>query len=220
MTTIAEIRRANARHLAGDNHSQFGRQLSMKRTQVSHLIGVNPIKGIGDRIARRIEATYGKPSGWLDVAHPEICAGDEERSHRDIPALDPAIESGNSDALPVMNAWEWVRIPLAWLRTHVSPPWDQLGITTYNNDDMQGELDRGSLLLVDRSGSRVDTAGLYLLLDGNETVVRRCNRSHDGVHMMCANRVYQHRDRIVADAESHRVPVLGRVLYSWGPRGH
>jgi hypothetical protein len=39
---------------------------------MSGLIGKRPIKNIGNKIARDIEAVFNKPQGWLDNVHPGI----------------------------------------------------------------------------------------------------------------------------------------------------
>lgn len=71
LMTIAEIRLANARTLASTMKKQadFGALLDMDASQVSQIIGRNPTKDIGNSIARRIEAAFNKPVGWMDVIH-------------------------------------------------------------------------------------------------------------------------------------------------------
>lgn len=66
-----DIRRENARALAAEvgGAAEFGRRMSMENTQVSHIIGPNPIRNIGNSLAPRIEDVFGKERGWLDVLH-------------------------------------------------------------------------------------------------------------------------------------------------------
>lgn len=66
-----EIRRENARELARQigGLTEFGRTVGMEPSQVSQLIGKNPVKNIGNSIARRIEVHFAKPEGWLDTHH-------------------------------------------------------------------------------------------------------------------------------------------------------
>lgn len=66
---ISDIRRKNARALIAqiDGPAEFGRKLEMSDSQVSQLTGENFTKNIGNTIARRIEAAFGKPAGWMDV---------------------------------------------------------------------------------------------------------------------------------------------------------
>ena len=43
--------------------------VDMEGSQVSQIIGKNPIKNIGNSIAKRIEVAFAKPEGWLDQPH-------------------------------------------------------------------------------------------------------------------------------------------------------
>lgn len=65
---IKTVRRMNARLLAGEIGSISGlaNYLGKTQGQISALIGSNPTKNIGDRLAREIEAAFEKPVGWLD----------------------------------------------------------------------------------------------------------------------------------------------------------
>lgn len=70
---IDEIRRNNARLLAKsfNNDAEFAAKIERSATQVSRLIGKNPTKNIGTRIARDIEKAFGKHEGWMDTPHGE-----------------------------------------------------------------------------------------------------------------------------------------------------
>lgn len=70
MTTISDIRRTNVRAMAArlNSHTDFALRVEMSNSQVSQLIGENPVKNIGNKIARRFEAAFSRPEGWLDVA--------------------------------------------------------------------------------------------------------------------------------------------------------
>jgi len=74
-----ENRRENARRLATKcgGRAEFGRMLGMEASQVSQIIGKTPTKNIGNSIAKRIEAAFHLPAGYLDDAHPEIGASED-----------------------------------------------------------------------------------------------------------------------------------------------
>jgi hypothetical protein len=75
MMVASEIRRENARALLRSEcdgvPAEFGRRIERADTQVNHLIGPNPVKNIGTKLARVIEKAFGRPVGWLDVRHDE-----------------------------------------------------------------------------------------------------------------------------------------------------
>ncbi len=77
-----DIRRENARALAAEvgGPAEFGRKVGMDATQVSHIIGDNFIRNIGNTVAPRIEDAFGKKRGWLDVRHLPGDVDEEELS--------------------------------------------------------------------------------------------------------------------------------------------
>lgn len=51
--------------------SNFAEKLGKGQSQASQFAGTNPIKGIGNKVAREIEEAFGKSHGWLDIPHEE-----------------------------------------------------------------------------------------------------------------------------------------------------
>lgn len=47
--------------------SSFADKIGKGQSQTSQFAGTNPIKGIGNKVAREIEGVFGKPHGWLDI---------------------------------------------------------------------------------------------------------------------------------------------------------
>jgi hypothetical protein len=77
--TREEIRRENARRLAKKvgGKAKFAKLVGIDGSRVSHIIGPNPTKNIGNSTSHRIELAFGFPRGYLDSDHPEI--EDDER---------------------------------------------------------------------------------------------------------------------------------------------
>jgi len=71
---VKDIRRQNLRVLARSvgGITQLAERLAKSQSQISHLIGTNPIKNIGDRFAAEVEQVFTKPNGWMDHEHPVI----------------------------------------------------------------------------------------------------------------------------------------------------
>ncbi|WP_288366564.1 hypothetical protein [uncultured Acinetobacter sp.] len=67
------IRYQNTRYLVDSvgGVSNFAEKIGKGQSQTSQIAGTNPIKGIGNKVAREIEDAFGKPHGWLDVQHLE-----------------------------------------------------------------------------------------------------------------------------------------------------
>lgn len=91
MTDITSIRRTNALVLADQagGPGAFAARIDREPTQVSRLIGSNPTKNIGNRLARHIEESFGKPSGWLDLVHEGRAAVSEARAESNAEWLGP-----------------------------------------------------------------------------------------------------------------------------------
>ena len=51
--------------------SSFAEKIGKGQSQTSQFAGTNPIKGIGNKVAREIELAFDKPHGWLDLPHDE-----------------------------------------------------------------------------------------------------------------------------------------------------
>ncbi|WP_438455401.1 LexA family protein [Vreelandella venusta] len=71
MKEIAQIRLENTRQLAKEagGTTPFAVKVDREPTQMSRVMGSNPTKNIGSRLARHIESCFGKPNGWLDTDH-------------------------------------------------------------------------------------------------------------------------------------------------------
>lgn len=71
---VKDIRRKNLRTLsrAVGGVTKLAERLEKAQSQISHLIGTNPVKNVGDKLAAHIEKTFNKPYGWLDQPHESI----------------------------------------------------------------------------------------------------------------------------------------------------
>ncbi|MCT9288088.1 S24 family peptidase [Acinetobacter baumannii] len=52
--------------------SNFAEKINKGQSQTSQFAGTNPIKGIGNKVAREIEEAFNKPHGWLDQVHEKL----------------------------------------------------------------------------------------------------------------------------------------------------
>ena len=95
MKTTSDIRRENAKVLASRFTSQakFADFLDKTPAQINHIIGKNPIRKIGDGLAREIEQRCGMPSGWLDADHSTGAAASAIQSNAHSLAVAEVYES-------------------------------------------------------------------------------------------------------------------------------
>ncbi|MDV7526345.1 S24 family peptidase [Acinetobacter baumannii] len=60
--------------------SNFAEKINKGQSQTSQFAGTNPIKGIGNKVAREIEEAFNKPHGWLDQVHEKLESIDFENN--------------------------------------------------------------------------------------------------------------------------------------------
>ncbi len=111
---IDELRRHNGRILASGypSLSAFGEAIDRSPVQISQLLGSNPRKNIGRKIARHIEKCLGLPVGWLDQEHDEQeemrAAGMlEDGVPLSRPAMDPSAGKADSLRLQLIPMLDW-----------------------------------------------------------------------------------------------------------------
>lgn len=57
-------------------------KLGMSESQLSQLMGKNPSKPVGDRLARKIEGKFGLPTGWLDNENHDLNQDSADIAHK------------------------------------------------------------------------------------------------------------------------------------------
>jgi SOS-response transcriptional repressor LexA len=158
--TIFNTRRDNALRLIGTERgslSQFAARMSMSKQQASHILGSKPIKHIGEDMARRIEQVYSLPIGSLDIRPQDIATPTDSieapllQEIAGVPHL-----ASYAFASRVTLSREWVRRNLAIAPEHVA-------IMPAIGDTMAPTIFDGDLCLVDRSATRIEAPGVYVI---------------------------------------------------------
>lgn len=103
MKEISQIRLENVRQLAkgAGGTTPFAIKVDREPTQMSRVMGSNPTKNIGSKLARHIEACFGKPSGWLDYDHNNASRETVTAYHAN---TSPAIQPIRYNRYPVVSA--------------------------------------------------------------------------------------------------------------------
>jgi len=65
--------------------SNFADKIGKGQSQTSQFAGTNPIKGIGNKVAREIEEAFNKTHGWLDIPHEESPSPNDTNVSEPIP---------------------------------------------------------------------------------------------------------------------------------------
>lgn len=187
---------------------EFGKRVDMDRPQVSNLLGRHPVRNIGHKLARRFEAAFGRPDGWLDVEHDRGLPADVWT----IQAIDLAASVKPGTRVLHEDSIISIGVSPSMMRSlagRVDSRFVQL--TTMRGDAMAQSLPDGSTLLVDRSATTVLADGVYVLLRGGDLFVRRVQRAIDGGYIIrCDNSAYEPTK--VQELSGAGIQVLGRAV--------
>lgn len=222
---IYDIRLANARYLLKTRHNnvqaRMAEKLGVERQFVSNRLGKKasseiPDRRIGSELARKFEATYKLPPGWMDNTHDELDAKREDTDTIDIPAL------GFDDGAPQLrpgDAMHLTRISKAWLRTNANfSSMDKLSIMTATTSDaMAPTIEAGAILLVDKSYGDVGDNGVYVITRDGQLQVRRLGKLAGGaITLICDNDRYP--PETISGRSKSDIKVLGRVVTVWNTK--
>lgn len=203
MKTIREIRLGNARSLAPDGPARFADKLNMMRQQASAIIGSNAHKAIGDKLARRIEAAFEKPEGWLDRDHGH-----------EVGAAAPPPPGGYVDVAPLGEPSNGDLMLRALLKRDRLPTDADPGswrLTTCKTDSMFDTVPEGFILYV-QVGAKVGHGVYLLLIQGHEELRRVVPLTEGKVQLIAENQAVP---PVIAPAES--IDWIGRVRYVQPP---
>lgn len=211
--TIYDTRRENLRRLIGSERgamAALAAKVGMTKQQVSHVIGSRPIKNIGHELARRIEQAYAIPIGHLD-------RNDEARPQSpdaiDIPTLQ---EAADLPAYLKGSSVKRLTVSRQWLLSNAAIPPEHAAIITVLGDAMSPTLMDGDVAVVDRSATRIDRDGVYVVARLTDIHILRVRRQLDGTLLFSSdNQAYP--PVTVSNAVKEGLLVLGRVLMMLRP---
>lgn len=239
--TREEIRRENARQLSIEvgGPAAFGRKIEMSDSQVSQIIGKTPTKNIGNLVAQRIEDSFKKPRGWLDIPHISYASAAEtqgineassseerrvengdRRSHDEneieIPqykGIGGSMGSGLilKDQPGEIQGW---RVTPEWIQKNVPAHTgiQNLCIVTGFGPSMRPLFNPGDPLLVDRGVTKADEDAVYFFRVGDEGFIKHLQRVPGvGLVAISENKIY--RDwTITGDMDFE---VFAKVIKVW-----
>lgn len=217
MSTVYQNRYRAVRQLVEEcgGPSRFADRTGLARQQVTHIASANPVKQIGDKLARRIEAAMGLPIGVLDGLEsgdkPDISQHSVE-----VPLLNVTAGMGAGAQIP----WDEEVIHRAliskeWLRHHTTATtFSRLALVTGRGDSMRPTFNHGDTLLIDTSATAIKQDAIYVLSRSGELYIKRVSRNIDGTFdIISDNPVYA--PRTIADPAKDGLLILGRVLCVW-----
>ena len=240
----AEIRYRNVRYLIEINGglntgglTRVAERLKKTQGQVSHFAGENPIKNIGNKIAREIESAFGKPLGWMDtpqwlgakVAEPlhayeirGVDGPDGVDPDREVmvPEVDVELGAGNGVSLEFVETRYRLPYQIEWLRSVGVRRPEEVRLMSVRGHSMERTLFEGDKVLVHLTNKRVVSDAVYAIMLDGEPRVKRLFRSAEGIRVVSDNEdKVKYPDEIVTAEQAERLIIIGRAIHRQGSKG-
>lgn len=224
----ATIRYRNACHLRdkAGGVTGFGNAIERSQAQASSIVGDNPSKGIGSKMARHIETAFDLPSGWLDLPHPEIWSGeDKDDDHRsptdETHVIIPRYTVAASCGAGLLNEHVEVDGGLAFMRSWLRDQgWKaaDLVVIYARKDSMAPTITDGSVLLVDTSQTLPESGRVYVLNWFGEERVKRLHKIGATRYRISSDNPNkaEYPDEEVDFSTQPDVRIIGRVVWQGG----
>ena len=228
---IEVIRRENTKNLMADSgltRREFADKSGINYALLGHYIGKNPTKAIGDEIAQKIEAFFGKPLNWLDHEHGEneellesiknsntVQVSDNTSDMIEIPLYSVYFCCGDGDTNCEFEEIKGKRSfhPSFFTSKGVSP--DNFKLVCASNGSMKPYINDGDEVGIDISATEVHDGGVYaILLDGDRMFKQIFREAGGALKLHSFNPDYP--DRLVT-AENHQsLIIVGKQIYRAG----
>ncbi|HGJ5880763.1 MAG TPA: S24 family peptidase [Arsenophonus nasoniae] len=231
-----DIRRANLHALIQDftvsgknKKSQLADKIGIPAAQLSQISGNNPIRNIGDKIARRIEKSLNLPIGWMDVIHTKTL----NPSKKDDPFILQNSSKTYTDHIYRINHYDieyscgggrvYSEYPDIIKAVEINPehalkmfgerPSTSLAIITAVGDSMLGTIDPGSLVVIDKTIKQYIGDGIYAFTFGENMHIKRLQLSGDKLLVINDNNLYEKWEINCNNEE--RLSINGFVIGKW-----
>lgn len=172
-----------------------------------------PKRSIGDKIARRIEESFGLPIGYLDAQESPTPQDDH---WVEVPCLSPTVALGAPGIIRADQAIDSMRLSKHFIRRQTpATSFDRLAIFTVSDDCMAPTCGLGDFVLIDTAVTAAADSGVYIIGHASQLFVKRIQRHVDGsVEIISDNPAYA-----PLRLESMKgITVFGRVMLALGVR--
>jgi phage repressor protein C with HTH and peptisase S24 domain len=197
MTTAKDIRLANLKRLK----QEVGTLAALAReadTSAAHLGQIlNGVRGMGDALARKIEANFGRPVGWMDQMSEEMRAATEKEidellamgggkasRYADytadmylIPKVRLRLSAGVTgfQTEPEPDDGSKVGVPKDWADRNAYRPHNLIALSI-KGESMEPSLYAGDQVIVNTADTRMEDGAVYAFNYEGEAVIKRLRR--------------------------------------------
>lgn len=151
-------------------------------------------KGIGDKIAVKLEDGMNKPRGWLDLDHSGEKQVTQEDVNEDIviDVLNVSASAGfgkSNDLVEIVTQMRYVPDEFYALFKNMNP--ESIRIINLSGDSMQPTFESGDMLFVDISINSFTGDGVYVFTYKGHLYVKRLQNIGDELLVISDNGVYE-----------------------------
>ncbi len=220
MATVYQTRYDRFRKIIpmhGGSRAAVAEKLGITRQYMQAVASEAPTKKIGDKLARKIEETFGYERGYLD-AMVQIAVEVDDK-FVEVPLLDVRASMGPG-ALQMFDdeVVQLIRLSKDWvLQNFRGASIKSLAIITAKGDSMSPTYEDGSVLLVNTAKQVIDVEGVYVMARGGELFVKRMLRRVSGGYTMISDN-HAYPPQTVQEEELDQLKVLGKVLVALTPK--
>lgn len=227
MKTMKEVRHDNLLNLIAEagSTSNLADKTGISVSYLLQIKNKNAIqngkpKGIGDKIAAKLEDGMGKARGWLDQNHgewqeitqnsPLALVEDEEEIVIDV--LDHAASAGygayNGDMVEIVRQLRYVPEQFHQLFRGMNP--EKIRVVSAKGDSMQPTIDHGDLLFLDISINYFDGDGIYVFNYGDYNYVKRLQKAGRTLRVISDNSELYAKWELEGE-EADSIYIIGKV---------
>lgn len=109
---------------------------------------------------------------------------------------------------------ERINVLESWAITALGKDLSKIRLITARGISMRGTIENGDVLFVDSSVRAYDADGIYIILRGQDILVKRLEKLH-GNKLAIISDNQQSRSEELNEQEANEVIICGRVLASW-----
>ncbi|MEL5618494.1 S24 family peptidase [Serratia nevei] len=167
----------------------------------------------GEKAARRLEQSYGMPSGFLDGTNDEQIAEQENQNFK-IEFLDVQASAGpgviSSEVVQTIRSIEYTDDHA--VQMFGGKQASQIKMITVDGDSMAGTIELGDAIFIDVSKDYFSGDGIYVFLYKNHLHVKRLQMLPD--HLLVHSDNPEYIDWVITEENEHKLKVIGKVLLS------
>ena len=159
----------------------------------------------------RLAERYGLSEQKLALVIDNLCSVGVGDDFVMVPRYDVSASAGPGAVSEGERVMDRIAFRLDWLQRELRLPVGGLVVVRARGDSMEPTIDEGDILLVDSCQERLTDGGIFVILRGDELVVKRIQNTADGFLLVSDNGRYQPEKIPATEDEGPRV--IGRVVW-------